>query len=727
MSLFNTYPTLTRTFFRKTIKFPVFSFLSTLHLISPFFAPKVLRKDKYDILISLGTTSSLTTQAIYRTLKIPYIAVIHDPIVYILKKVYAKTILRFLFPLLYPLARYFERSIVSDAKKTIIISKVHYNYIKNNYGVTPVIHTFGTEAIKSIPKKRGSQLLSFGRWQNEKNPYFLLKLLKKIPDTHLTIAGTWIDQKELNAFSTFIKEEKLQKRVSLVPAYDKKKLRALCNEARLFLHPHFEAFGLAALEAAGHGLPIIIPKFSGVTDIFKHGVDGFFPSHVDVTEYTAYIQKLLNDEREAYKMGAHAWKTVKEKLSWEANTRQLLSLILEVVHIKPKIFVVEISHVHGTSIAGGDKLMEPMAMHLADNYTFSIIVSGVGAKHWQHSPLQKKITALNHNIFDHSRKPVQILIAYCIRMFQTYNILKHKISPASTQNVKSILYSSTDVLPDVLPAFFIKKRYPNTHWIARVHHLIAPPNKRRGNIFVNLISYLMQSLSLTMMRTQADLTLALNANLHNDLQKKGFKKERLKVLGGGIELEKIEKVKQDKANSFNAVFLGRLHVTKGIFDTIPIWKEVTKKLPLSKLAIIGDGSEYLKKSLRLKIKEESLSKNISLLGFLPYEKVYSIMKQADIFLFLDHEAGWGLAVAEAMACGLPIIGYDNGVLGSVYKNGYLLAPLGDHQSFSRQIIKLLQNKAIQQKLSIEARNEAAKHDWELTSKKFSNILKNDIL
>ncbi len=86
--------------FRKTVKLPIFSFLSTLHLISPILAPRVLKVNDYDILISLGTTTCLTTQAIFKKLKIPYIAVVHDPIVYILEKAYPQTKLKYFFSFL---------------------------------------------------------------------------------------------------------------------------------------------------------------------------------------------------------------------------------------------------------------------------------------------------------------------------------------------------------------------------------------------------------------------------------------------------------------------------------------------------------------------------------------------------------------------------------------------------------------------------------------------------
>ncbi len=371
--------------------------------------------------------------------------------------------------------------------------------------------------------------------------------------------------------------------------------------------------------------------------------------------------------------------------------------------------------------------MEPMAIRLKNSFDFSIITTRFGAKHWKNAPLQKELISLKNNPFDQSDKPVNVFLAYCIRIYQTIFILKEKIKKTRDNNTKIVIYSSTDVLPDIIPAYCVKKLFPQTRWIARVHHLIPPPREREGNILVNSIAYLMQYISLSMMKSVADLTLALNSKLNDDLQNRGFKKEKLKILGGGIDIEKINNIKPQKTPKFHAIFLGRLHRTKGIFDTIPIWNEVTKKIPRAKLAIIGDGPEELIKSLQQKINIEKLSNNISLLGFMPDKKIYKIMKNSDIFLFLDHEAGWGLAVAQAMACGLPVVGYDIGVLDSVFKKGYLLSPINDYEKMSARIIKLIADENLRTKLSFDALKEAAKYDWKITSNKFSRLIKNNIL
>ena len=45
-----------------------------------------------------------------------------------------------------------------------------------------------------------------------------------------------------------------------------------------------------------------------------------------------------------------------------------------------------------------------------------------------------------------------------------------------------------------------------------------------------------------------------------------------------------------------------------------------------------------------------------------------------------------------MACGLPVVGWDIGILGSVFREGYLKAPLGNHQKFASQVVALLKDE-----------------------------------
>ena len=97
-----------------SIKFPIFSFFSTLHILSPFLGRLAIKEKEFDIIISHGTTTCFTAQGIKRSRHIPFVAAIHDPMDYILKKVYSQSLLRYIFPVITPVLSRLEKNIVKD-------------------------------------------------------------------------------------------------------------------------------------------------------------------------------------------------------------------------------------------------------------------------------------------------------------------------------------------------------------------------------------------------------------------------------------------------------------------------------------------------------------------------------------------------------------------------------------------------------------------------------------
>lgn len=704
--------------FRNTIKFPWFSFFSTLHLLSPFLAPRVIKERAFDILISHGTTTCFTTLALWHKRKIPYLAVIHDPITFILKKVYSKTFLKVLFPFFIPLSYFLEKSFVKDSLATIVDSDVHQKFIQDKYGTAPVVLPLGCNVEKNIPPKRGGAILAVSRWQKEKKPAFLLKILKEIPRAKLIIAGVWTRKEDLDLFKKEAKELGVQSRLKIIPQFKSADLEKLFGEARVWVHPNFEAFGMGGLEAASFGCPIIIPEGSGITNLFRNGIDGFFPKETSLSEYKKYLKKLLADERLAYGMGKNAWQRAKDEYSWQAHTQKLFSLTEKCLTFLAlaKITALEIGHAGGTGLSGGDKLFEEMAKKMPGKFNLEVITSPFGANHWQESNLKVNLKILKENYFEEKSHPIAVFSSYIIRIIQSSLYLFTKSEKIET------LYSSTNILPDILPAFFAKLKNPKISWIARIHHLIPLPHQREGKLLVNTVSFLMQKLALFCMATKADLIIALNETLFQELLKRKFPPKKLTVLGAGIDFVQISQYQPKREFRIDGIYLGRLHVTKGVFDTIDIWEEVIKKKKRAKLAIVGTGPELIINQLQNKIAERGLTKNINILGYLPENQVLDFLKSAKTFLFTDHEAGWGLAIAEAMACGLPVVGYDIGVLGNVFKKGFKTVPLGNTQTFGQEIVQLLENKGKREKLAKEAFVQANSLDWKKTTAKFVRII-----
>lgn len=382
---------------------------------------------------------------------------------------------------------------------------------------------------------------------------------------------------------------------------------------------------------------------------------------------------------------------------------------------KPTIVVVETGHLSKTFISGGDSLIQGMSSYLQDKYHLEIILPRMASHQWKNQQgfsfykIPSVISEKNKNHFN-------FFLTYLWRMFHTYRYLL-------TKQGDFIIYSSTNHFVDVWPCFFVRLFQKNLSWVARVHHLVQPPQKRSGIFFINFVSFLLDRFSLQLIKT-ATIIIPLNSTLEKQLIKLQFKKSKLHILGAGIQYMQIRNIPFKKRTpSFEGIFVGRLHGTKGVMDLPVIWQQVKLNLPKAKLAIIGELSDKnLEKALKEKIRELDLTKNIKVLGFLKYSDLISHLKKSKVFLFTDHEAGWGLAVAEAMAAGLPIIGWDIGVLGSVFKKGYIKINQNDLKSFSEKITFLLSNERIRTKMAKDAKLEAVKLDWDQTSVKFSKIL-----
>lgn len=385
------------------------------------------------------------------------------------------------------------------------------------------------------------------------------------------------------------------------------------------------------------------------------------------------------------------------------------------LEMKKKLLVLELGHLSSTALSGGDLLFRQLLPYLKKDYEISVLIPEIASAHWREAKKNNsvQIIKLPPEPFPLGNNFLYAL-AYLNRIWRAQEALKHLKIP-------DIILSTNNVITDIVPAFLYKQKHPKVKWLARIHHLRSPFHKRPGNLLTNFFSNCLQIFELKLLK-KADLVIALNENLKTELVKRGFEKNQLKTLGAGIDLKRIKKHKTQNRYQFDAVWVGRLHATKGVFDLPHIWQQVNKKLPQAKLAIIGEARKKNKIKLEQVLKEKGVEKNIRILGYLSNQKLLDILKTSKIFLMTDHEAGWSLATTEAMACGLPVIAYQNPIFGSVFIKGFLTVPLKNRESFSNKTIKLLKNESLRNKLKTNALYQANEFSIEKIAKKFTLFL-----
>lgn len=142
------------------------------------------------------------------------------------------------------------------------------------------------------------------------------------------------------------------------------------------------------------------------------------------------------------------------------------------------------------------------------------------------------------------------------------------------------------------------------------------------------------------------------------------------------------------------------------------------------------GSTELDKAYADKVTEMIVSKGlgdkITVWGQVDEDKYNELYNRAHMFLFLNIDQSWGLAVFEAMSCGLPVIVSNSvGAIELLHHNedSVIIEPK-DIDLICQSVIKLAENKEFYEKLSVNAMNAVEEFTWDkLYSEKMLNLFK----
>jgi len=107
------------------------------------------------------------------------------------------------------------------------------------------------------------------------------------------------------------------------------------------------------------------------------------------------------------------------------------------------------------------------------------------------------------------------------------------------------------------------------------------------------------------------------------------------------------------------LFLSRLHCTKGVDLLLKAWEAVRNSFPEWRLVIAGDGEVDYVATLKAQVSTAGLDDSVAFIGAVHGEEKWALMKQAEIFVLPTLSENFGLVVAEALACAVPVITTKN--------------------------------------------------------------------
>jgi len=184
----------------------------------------------------------------------------------------------------------------------------------------------------------GRWLLTVARLEPHKGVDTVLQalptILARAPDVRYAVAGSG---RERDALEKLAQKAGVADRVRFLGAVSDRDLPELYNLATVYVGASrraerigVEGFGIALVEAAACGLPVVAGNSGGVPDAVRDGETGFLVSPEDPAAFADAIGRMLADPELARRMGAAGRRGVETHFNWDRFAREIRALESEV-------------------------------------------------------------------------------------------------------------------------------------------------------------------------------------------------------------------------------------------------------------------------------------------------------------------------------------------------------------------------------------------------------------
>lgn len=224
---------------------------------------------------------------------------------------------------------------------------------------------------------------------------------------------------------------------------------------------------------------------------------------------------------------------------------------------------------------------------------------------------------------------------------------------------------------------------------------------------------------------KADRLIAVSEAAGHFAHSLGFAQKRITIVPNGVDLScfngKVDAVLMRKELGIGdrplIVTASRLIKRKSPGLLVSAFAKVLKVIPDAKLVIAGSGRE--EHNLSDQVRELNIADSVSLTGGLAKEKVAQLMAAADIFVLPSKMESFGLSLLEASAAAVPVVCSSAGGIPEVFTDGVnaLLYPPGDDDAMAKAIIRLIQDRELAKKISVNAMGTARRFTWETAAER----------
>jgi glycosyltransferase involved in cell wall biosynthesis len=469
---------------------------------------------------------------------------------------------------------------------------------------------------------------------------------EKYPNAKLSIAG---DGRETDNLVSYVKQQGIEDVKFLGHITGKQKIECFKN-SHVYLFPSYsEGMPNTVLEAMAFGLPVVTRKVGGLVDFFENDKNGYFTNSKDPEVFAGFIEKLFKNKTLLKKISENNFVYAREKFLSDKVAVRLEKIFDEVLEkgskkekisditkndVRKKILIL----VPGENARGG---ISNYYYAIKKEFTMPVDYFVRGARNYPFR--QPHFKDLRQSFFD-------IINFTRLVRNKKYSLVQTSTSLDDVSVIRDwlfILIASFYKIDVIVFYRGWKKNFQN----------------KLENTFIETFKKIF---------FKAKCSIVLSTEFKDKLIEWGYTKpvyvETTLVdtdLVKDFSTENIEK-KYSDITVPKMLFLSRIEIAKGVYETIDTFVLLQKKYRNIKLTIAGDG---LEEANVIKYIDDNKIRNINITGHLTGAEKINEFITSHIFILPSYTEGMPVTVCEAMAFGLPIITRKVGGLRDFFKNG----------------------------------------------------------
>ncbi len=200
---------------------------------------------------------------------------------------------------------------------------------------------------------------------------------------------------------------------------------------------------------------------------------------------------------------------------------------------------------------------------------------------------------------------------------------------------------------------------------------------------------------------------------------KGFSADRVWVTPDGVDADYFQPAPQTaEPQPFRILFAGGISLRKGIQYLLESLKRIGPDVPME-LTLAGGLSDGGRECL------ERYSGRYDYRGFVSQAELRALYQQSSVLVLPSIEEGFGVVIAEAMACGVPVIATPNTAAPDLIRDGVdgFIVPIRDVDALTDRLLTLRNKPDLRREMGMAARERIRAFSWQHQADVYTDLFR----